>query len=274
MKYKIIVDSSSDLIKDDFKNENIDFEVIPLTIHIKNEEFKDTENLDIVDMLNKMNASSEKATSSCPSPGNYLEAMTADYNFVVTITSKLSGSYNSATLASNMLEDKKCFIIDSKGTAGLLEIIMNKLVSLINQGLEYDEICQKISEFRDTTNLFFMLDKFDNLVKNGRMSKITAFVAKLVHITPICQAVDGEIKIYQKVRTKSMAFKKMIEAICLSDIDFSNRVCIISHAFDLQTATYLKDELSKVASFKEIIIRPMRGLCSFYALEGGIIISY
>ena len=248
MKYKIIVDSSSDLTNDYLKDEAIDFEVVPLTIHVDKNEFVDDENIDIPLMLETMK------------------------NF--TISSKLSGSNNSANLAKNICEDKNVFVIDSKGTAGMMELIVDELVRLIKEGNSYDEICSKILKFRDNLNLFFVLESFDNLVKNGRMSKFSALFAKLIKIRPLCIASDGDIKMHKTVRTRWAALDAMIDEIANSNIDFNNRVCIISHTFAEDDALKIKEKLLARCPFKEVRIRPTRGLCSFYALTKGIICSY
>lgn len=278
MKYKIIVDSSSDLYNNYLEQQgvtDIGFEVVPLTIHINGAEVVDNDDVDIDDMLNKMHSYSGKSTSSCPAPGIYNDSYTADYNFVISITSKLSGSFNSAKVAASLIEDeKKVFLIDSKGTAGSLEIIVIKLVELIQQNLSYEEICKEIIKFRDSLTLYFVLDLFDNLVKNGRMSKVAAVVAKIVHIKPLCKAEDGEIKIYQKIRTRKSAINSLINCIISSSIDFSSRTLVISHQGDEATALQIEEEVKKAVKFKNIIIRKMKGLCSFYALERGIICTY
>ncbi|HIT43494.1 TPA: DegV family protein [Candidatus Avacholeplasma faecigallinarum] len=274
MKYKIIVDSSSDLTNDYLKDEAIDFEVVPLTIHVDKNEFVDDENIDIPLMLETMKNFNGKSTSSCPSPGDYVKSITADYNFCITISSKLSGSNNSANLAKNICEDKNVFVIDSKGTAGMMELIVDELVRLIKEGNSYDEICSKILKFRDNLNLFFVLESFDNLVKNGRMSKFSALFAKLIKIRPLCIASDGDIKMHKTVRTRWAALDAMIDEIANSNIDFNNRVCIISHTFAEDDALKIKEKLLARCPFKEVRIRPTRGLCSFYALTKGIICSY
>ena len=126
MKYKIILDSSSDMNKDFIKDEEIGLEIVPLTIRVRDKEFVDEDKLDIDKMLEEMHSYSGKSTSSCPSPYNYFEACTGEYNFIITISYKLSGSYNSACLASKMIQDKKVFVIDSKLTSGAMILIAKK----------------------------------------------------------------------------------------------------------------------------------------------------
>lgn len=272
-KFKIIVDSSSDLTNQAIQDEEIDFEVVPLTIHIKDREFYDNDALDTKEMLDAMHASTTKNTTSCPAPGSFLEAFNAEYNFCITITSKLSGTFNSARMAMEM-SDNKCFIIDSKGTCGSLSLIVDQLVKLIKMGKSYEEICKEIIEFRDQINLLFVLDRFDNLVKNGRMSRITSIIAGVLHIKPLCEAVDGEIKVSEKPRTRKLAFKRMVEVIGEKVQNFSERDCVISYCENEALGQELAETIKEKYSFKSIVVRKMRGLASFYALEDGVIVCF
>ena len=200
MKYKIVVDSSSDLLNDYIVDDDVLFEVAPLTIHIGDKHFIDDENININKMLEALD-SSVKATTSCPNPNDYLKCFDgADNIFVVTISSKLSGSYNSALIASNSVEGKNILVIDSKLVSGNIIRIVDELYRLIKEGLTFLEIKDRILKFRDNEKLFFVLDKYDNLINSGRLPKAIAFVASLLKIKPLCYGEDGEIKILHKVK--------------------------------------------------------------------------
>lgn len=273
MKYKIILDSSSDMNIDFIKDDEVGFEIVPLTINVKDKEFVDDDKLDIDKMLKEMHSYSGKSTSSCPSPYKYIEACSGEYNFIITISSKLSGSYNSACLASSMIKDKKIFVIDSKLTSGAMILIAKKIYSLIKEGKDYQTICQDIEKYRDERNLLFVLDNFENLIKNGRMSKFTATIAKLLMIKPLCIGEEGEIKIYKKVRTRKLAILRLISEIKEKVGEtYKEKECIITHCYDNETGLLIRDSLKDY--FKEVILLPMKGLCSFYALEKGIIVSF
>ena len=275
MKYQILVDSASDLTDDYIKDENIDFKVVPLTIRTGEQEFVDDNTLDTAKMLEQMHAN-KKSTSACPSPESFLENFSnAQYTFIVTITSKLSGCYNSAVVAKNSYEkSENVCVIDSKAVSGTEILIVDRLKQLIEEGKEFEEICNEIQKFRDERELFFKLHKFDNLVNNGRMSKFSYLLANTLSIKPVCVANDGEIKVAKKVIGIKNAFSKMITMIGEKIKDFSKRVLIITHCFAEKEANDIKDSIEKKYNFKEIRVKPMRGLCSFYALEKGIIVCH
>ena len=275
MKYQILVDSASDLTNEYIKDDKIGFKVIPLTININDKEYVDDDNLDCDRMLADMHAS-KKNSSACPAPESFLsEFANAEYTFVVTITSKLSGCFNSAHVAQQSYDKpENIFLIDSKAVSGTEILIVDKLVELIKSGMEFEDICKEISKYRDKKNLYFILQKCDNLINNGRMSKIAGLIASKLVIRPICIAHEGEIKMAKKIFGIKNAFAKMIQMICEKAKDFSKEVLIITHCQAEEEANQIKTDIEKQCNFKEVRVLPMRGLCSYYALEKGIIVCH
>lgn len=275
MKYQILVDSASDLLSDYYTDPEIGFKVVPLTIHVNDKEYVDNDSLNIQEMLANMHAS-KKSSSACPAPQSFLsEFDNAEYTFIVTITSKLSGCYNSAVVAKNSYsKPENICVIDSKAVSGTEMLIVDKLIELIKQDLPYEQIVKEITEYRDKRSLYFILQKFDNLVNNGRMSKIAGLIASKLVIRPICIAYEGEIKIAKKIIGIKNTFTKLVQMIGEKAKDFSKETLIITHCFAEEEANYIKSDLEKKCNFKEIRILPMRGLCSYYALEKGLIICH
>ena len=91
-------------------------------------------------------------------------------------------------------------------------------------------------------------------------------------IKPICKAIEGEIKIHKKVRTRRVAIKDMVEEICAFNNE--NKKCVISHCEDEETALSVKKMLEEKSNFKEIVVISTKGLCSFYALEKGLLVAF
>ena len=275
MKYQILVDSASDLKSDYIQDQNIGFKVIPLTININDQEYVDNDDLNCEQMLKDMHGS-KKNSSACPAPESFLQNFdSAEYTFIVTITAKLSGCYNAACVAKNSYsKPENVHVIDSKAVSGTEILIVDKLVELIKEGLPFEEIKTKIDEFRDERNLYFILQKFDNLVNNGRMSKIAGLIASKLVIRPICIAHEGEIKMAKKIIGIKNAFSKMVQMIKEKAKDFSKQTIIITHCFAEEEAKEIKSNIEKLCNFKEIRILPMRGLCSYYALEKGVIVCH
>ncbi len=273
MKYQIIVDSCADLKSDYIKNKNIGFNVIPLTINVGEKEYVDNDEIDVKAMLEDMKKS-KKSSSACPAPQSFLDQFKkAEYTFVVTITSKLSGCNNAAIVAKNSYEkSENIHVIDSKAVSGTEILIVDKLVELIEKDLSFEEIKTEIDKYRDERNLFFILQKFDNLVNNGRMSRFAGLIASTLVIRPICIADKGEIKIAKKTIGIKNAINKMIQMIGEKAKNIENSTIIISHCFANEEVAMIKKELESKYNFKEIRIIETKGLCSYYALEKGFIV--
>ena len=168
MSYKIVVDSSSNLKNDYLKDQDIGFEVVPLTIRVDDEIFVDNDNIDVDKMLTSMHKSKKKSTSACPSPYDFLKTFEGyDNIFIITISSKLSGCYNSAINAGQQAqnEGKNVYVIDSKATAGSMILLVDEVYRLIKENYSFEEIKTKIEEYQKSINLLFVLSKYDNLVK-------------------------------------------------------------------------------------------------------------
>lgn len=276
-KFQIIVDSASDLDSKYVKNKDIGFRVVPLTITIGDKNYVDDDNINVDEMLESLHKFKGKTSTACPSPEAFSKYYTdAENTFVVTISSKLSGTYNAACLGAKELENDSNFkihVIDSKLVSGAEELIVDKLVELIEKGLEFNDIVTEIDKFRNERQLFFTLAKFDNLIANGRMSKIVALIAKTLIIRPVCKGVEGEIKVIEKVIGVNNAFKKMATFISKAVQTFKDKVLIINKCKADNECEQLVKLIKENCDFKEIRIKETKGLCSFYALEKGLIVS-
>lgn len=276
-KFQIIVDSASDLDSKYVKNKDIGFRVVPLTITIGDKNYVDDDNINVDEMLESLHKYKGKTSTACPSPEAFSKYYTdAENTFVVTISSKLSGTYNAACLGAKEFENDSNFkihVIDSKLVSGAEELIVDKLVELIEKGLEFNDIVTEIDKFRNERQLFFTLAKFDNLIANGRMSKIVALIAKTLIIRPVCKGVEGEIKVIEKVIGVNNAFKKMATFISKAVQTFKDKVLIINKCKADNECEQLVKLIKENCDFKEIRIKETKGLCSFYALEKGLIVS-
>lgn len=278
MTFKIISDSSCDLDKDYLQGKDIEFDIVPFVVNILGQEFVDDGTHNVAQMLSVLSTTQEKSTSACPPPQVFYDSMTADINFVVTISSQLSGSYNSACVAQKMAEEdgKKVYVIDSRATCGVQILIIDKLVELIESGLSFDEICTQIQKYTDERNLVFVLKNFDNLIRNGRVLKIVAKLAVIINLNPVCiKSPEGTIEIKEKVIGNKKTVRRMVEIIGENGGDLEGREIIISHCLaDVEAETVKQKILATYPQLKGVRVIPTKVLASFYALEQGMIISY
>lgn len=278
MTWKIVADSGCDYRT--IENIAVDtlFESVPLTIQVGNEIFIDNAQLNIDDMMKKMYATSSASKSACPSPDDYMKAFDGASNiFVVTITGTLSGSHNSAQVAKKLyLEehpDVNIHIIDTLSAGGENDLIIKKLNFLIGQGLSYEEVVTEITAYQTKTKLLFVLAKVDNLVKNGRLSKLVGAVVGLLNIRMVGEASqDGKLELLQKARgaKKSLiaAFDELIKA------GYVGGQIIIAHRNNLKFCQQFSEMVREKFPQAVIEVIPTSGLCSFYAEENGLLIGY
>lgn len=278
MTWKIVADSGCDYRT--IENLAVDtlFESVPLTIQVGDEIFIDNDQLNIDEMMEKMYATSSASKSACPSPDDYMKAFDGALNiFVATITGTLSGSYNSAQVAKRLyLEDHpdvNIHIIDTLSAGGENDLIIKKLNLLIGQGLSYEEVIKEITAYQAKTKLLFVLSKVDNLVKNGRLSKLLGAVVGLLNIRMVGEASqDGKLELLQKARgaKKSLiaAFDELIKA------GYAGGQIIIAHRNNLKFCQQFSEMVRERFPQAVIKVIPTSGLCSFYAEENGLLMGY
>lgn len=250
----------------------------PLKILVGDTEFVDTPDLDVKDMMDKMYAYSGKTSSACPSPDYYANLFRKPGDVIaLTITSGLSGSYQSACLARDMVleeePDKKIYVVNTLSCGGELALMVRKINELIEEGLGFDEVVAEIEEYRKHTHLLFMLNSMDNLIKNGRVSKMVGMAANLLKIKIIGRAnEEGVIELIHKVRGEKKLILTAFEE--MKRRGYTGGKTIISHCFNLEGALELKKTI--LNEFKDACIEifPMSGLCSFYAEKGGYIVGF
>lgn len=278
MTWKIVADSGCDCRQ--LKNPAFDTEFVsvPLKIQVADQVFVDDADLDIDKMMETMYATSEASKSACPSPDDYLRAFEgAKHIFVVTITGTLSGSHNSAQLAKNIyLEehpDTQIHVIDSLSAGGEVDLIVEKINDLINQGLSFEEVVEVITTYQEKTKLLFVLAKVDNLVKNGRLSKLIGAVVGLLNIRMVGEASEtGTLELLQKARGAKKSLQAAYDEIIKAG--YAGGRIVMAHRSNEKFCQQLSELLREKYPQAEIKILPTSGLCSFYAEEGGLLMGY
>jgi len=277
METRIIVDSCVDFNEKIFGDEEY-MERIPFKIIIDDEEIID-EDLDTSILLGKMKNSKNKIKTACPSPHDFLESLKkCKNNFIVTISGKLSGSYNSAMLAKQMLQEEFpnsfVHVFDCKTAVSGADLVVLKVKQLIEEKVHNTQIVEQVTQYIENMKTLFVLEKLDNLVKNGRISSAKALMGSLLQIVPIMTANDGEIILKEQVRGKKKAFNRLIDLIGEEGTDFKNKILGIGHVNAKEKAEKLKDEIGSKYNFKDIIIFEGGGLSTVYADDGGIVVCY
>ena len=274
MNFKIVTDSSSDML--DFVG--IPFSIAPLKIVTTKKEYRDDQRLNVASMVEDLLKYKGKSSSSCPNTDDWLSTFgDADRIFCITITATLSGCYNAACVAKQIYEeqnpDKKVFVINSLSTGPEMKLIIEKLSELINAGKEYEVICEEITAYSAKTGLIFMLESMKNLSNNGRVSNLTAKAAGLLGIRVVGKASEkGDLQPLDKCRGETKSRCTIINR--MREEGYWGGKVRIAHCLNPQFADTIKQALIKEFGKIDIDIYECRGLCSFYAEKGGILIGF
>lgn len=278
MKWSIVADSSCDLMRQDVVNEAVHFTTVPFVLHVGECDYVDDEQMDVPELLTAMETCSTASRSACPSPQTWAEEFEkADCTIAITISANLSGSLNSAVSAKEMVlaeyPEKKIAVVDSKATGPETAMCIYKMVEWIQNGDAFETVIEKAERFLEETKTSFALCSFDNLVKNGRMSKLTGFVARKLGMWGIGIASnEGTIIIKGKSRGAAKALDILVDD--MQQRGFSGDQVDIHHCQNENMAERLRLKIQERWNAARITIRPTRCLDGFYAERKGLIIGF
>lgn len=273
-KNVIVADSSANLFQFDCG----DFMPVPLKILAGEKEYVDNEALDVATMLTDLREYKGRSSTACPSVGDWLQAFgDAEEVYGVSLTSHLSGCYNAACIAAEeyMAEHpgRRVFILDSLSTGPELELLIEKYRELIEAGYAFDEIQERIQEYLKQTHLLFSLESLSNFVKNGRVSPAIAAAANILGIRIVGRASDeGELEPLHKCRGEKRAIKQLWDSMQQSG--YAGGKVRIRHSDNRNAAEMLSGEILSSYPDADIQIGVNRGLCSYYAEKGGILVGF
>lgn len=277
--YKIVVDSCGEL-PEELKQDG-HFQTVSLELEVDGYRVKDDENFDQLDFLRRVKESRTCAKSSCPSPEQYMSAYEgeAEHVYVVTLSGKLSGSYNSAVLGGNLYREehddgKQIYVFNSR-TASIGETIIGlKIQEYEETGLPFEEVVVKTEEYISSMNTYFVLETLETLRKNGRLTNLKAFIANTLNIKPVMGSTkEGSICQLDQARGMNKALDKMIKSMLSKTKNCEERVLAIAHCNCPERAQAVREKVEELARFKKIIVIDTAGVSSMYANDGGVIMA-
>lgn len=272
MNRKIVADSSGDL-----NHLSIPFASASMIIHTSENSYLDDDKLNVASMVEDLLRYKGKTSSACPGVGDWLEAFgDAEEVFCLTITSRLSGAYNSACLAKEEYEstypERRVHVFDSLSTGPEMQLLAEKIQELTSQGASFDEVCNQLEAYSKRTNLIFMLESLKNLANNGRVSHTVAKVTGILGIRLVGKALDGRLEPLDKCRGAKKALQTMVER--MKELGYKGGKVRIAHCLNPEAAKELVELLK--AEFRSICaeIYSTGGLCSYYAEKGGMLVGF
>ena len=273
MGYKIVADSSSNLPE----LEGVAYASVPLKIVTAEKENVDDSSLDTARMMKELAAYKGRSGTACPSVGEWLEAFgQAENVFAVTITSSLSGCYNSCVQAKAAYEEtpgRRVCCLDTLSTGPEMVLIIEKLRALIAAGLDFDQIERSIREYMKHTHLVFMLESVDNLAKNGRVSPLIARAVGVLGIRIVGKASDeGTLQQLHKCRGENRGLDTMLRE--MEEHGYKGGRASIGHCCNEPAALALRDRIRARYPQAEISILPFAGICSYYGEKGAVLAGF
>ena len=278
MSYKIVIDSCGELL-DEWKQDPR-FESVALTLSVDGVNIIDDETFDQADFLKRVAECPECPKSACPSPERYMRAFDceAEHVYAVTLSAELSGSYNSAVLGKNLLQedhpDRQIHIFNSKSASVGQTLIAMKIQECEEAGLPFEQVIETVDAYIEQQHTFFVLDNLETLRKNGRLSKVKALVASALKIKPVMGSTEeGAICQLDQARGMNKALVKMAQAIVEKTADSGQKTLAISHCNCHERAILLKTSLEERMPINKIVILDTAGVSSMYANDGGVIVA-
>lgn len=278
MSYKIIGDSCLDLTKELKKDSH--FQMVPLTLQVDEVQVIDDETFDQKNFLQLVASSPNCPKTACPSPEMFKEAYECEAEdiYVITLSSKLSGTYNSAMLGKDLYEEehgpKNIAVIDSwSASSGELNIGLY-IQELCEAGLPFVEVVERAERYKaEDMKTYFVLESLDALRKNGRLTGLQAFFATALNIKPVMSADQGVIIKLDQARGINKAISRMCELAVKGTKDPEKRRVIIAHCNNPARAEQVKAELLKLSPFRDVVITETAGVATVYASDGGVILA-
>lgn len=226
MKTRIIIDSTTDLVQE-YKNR---VSVVPLTVNFGEEEYIDGVTIDYKTFYEKLIESDVLPTTSQANPDTFMKEFekvkeAGESAVVITLSSRLSGTYQSAMIAADDFEN--IYVVDGGSATIGNSILVEYAIKLLDEGMSAKEIAEKLEEEKGKIVIVALLDTLEYLKKGGRISKTVAFAGTVLNIKPVVSVIDGEIGMLGKARGSKMGNNLLVQEIeKAGGVDFSKPVLL------------------------------------------------
>ena len=273
-QFRIAADSSCNLLALD----GADFVSVPLTIRTDAEEFRDDASLDVDAMVAALRATKGRSYSACPNIAQWEEAFGERGDVIAfTITSGLSGSYNAACAAKEICRQRdpssRIHVVDSLSAGPEIALLIEKALSETRAGADFDGVRRAVQEYRERTRLLFALESMHNLAQNGRVNRLVATMAGVLGIRAVGQAsAEGTLEMLGKARGARRTRQLMLSE--MERLGYRGGSARIGHCQNETLALEIRDEIRRRFPAADAQIHPLRGLCSYYAERGGIMLGF
>lgn len=243
---RIITDSTCDLSIEDMKQQQV--EVVPLTVHFGEEQYRDKYDITNEEFYKKLEVCDVLPTTSLVSPEEFFKVFQQfpeDDLLVIMISSKLSGTCQSAYIAKKMTERSNIYIVDSLNASVALGLLVKQAIELKNKVNSAKELYEALEESKKKIVIFAAVDTLEYLVKGGRLGRAAGTIGKVLNIKLLLTLIDGKLEVVAKHRGMQRAMKDMIQRYqenCLLDPEST---VMYAHTGAEQRAKNLRETIGK-----------------------------
>ena len=282
MAIRIFSDSSCDLPKEWI--EEYDIHIVPLKISFGSETFLDRVNLSVAEFYEKMRNHADLPKTAAPSPHAYIELFEkvmqpGDEAMVISLSSALSGTHQSATMAIEMFQETHpSFRMEAfdtlNGSVGQGLVVL-KVAQMIANGETFDQVAEKMPDLiRNTYNLV-LLETVENAVKGGRVDRVKGMIASVLNIKVLLHvSKEGKVEILDKVRGSKNALKRYLDLVGEYGDNFEEKIMGIAHSNCEEKALEVKKMLEERYKTAKIFLTEIGPTIGTYASEGGLLIAF
>ncbi|OIU72532.1 DegV family protein [Rossellomorea aquimaris] len=260
MTVKLFADSASDLPKEFFNQDNIEF--FPLKVHIEGQDYEDLISIEPKKVFDKIREGHMPKTSQV-SPETFLKKFTEiaendEKGIYVAFSSQLSGTYQTAVMIRDQVKEEHpgldLAIIDSKCASLGYGLVVKSALTALNEGCDQQEIIDIINYQAEHMEHLFTVEDLDYLAKGGRVSKASAFLGGLLNIKPLLHVEDGKLVPIEKLRGKKKLLRRILELMEERGTNLSEQTIAISHGDDEELALEMKKLIEEKFSPKDVYI--------------------
>ena len=245
---RILVDTSADLTSEEYKDLNIEF--VPITVSLNGKDYLDGVDLTKDEFYDLLTHTEEFPMTAQPSPQSFVDMFEAaqesgDSLIYLSLSSGLSGTFQAATLAKSMVDYDEIYLIDSLSATHAIHILAQYACKLRDENVPVAEIAEKLEALKSRITILAGVDTLEYLYKGGRLNKATAAIGELANLKPIITVTqEGKIGVPGKCLGRNKALATLVKMVTEKGIDTSFPVYTV-YSYGTENAEKLKAKLEK-----------------------------
>jgi DegV family protein with EDD domain len=274
---RIITDSTADLSAEDYEKHGI--AVVPITLRLGDRTWRDFFDIDPDDYYVLLKESKDFPTTSQPSPQEFIDAYAplvekGEPILSIHVSSKLSGTYQSACLAKSHFRDARIDVVDSCQVSGGLGIIVLLCAEKAGSGASFEEVAQFARDLAGSVQTYMSVDSLEYLHRGGRISNAQAFLGSLMKIKPLLQMVEGEIRPIEKIRTTAKLLDRFVEVVEEAARDKGSLQLSVAESDNGEAIAGFVERLLQISGVSLVHRSKIGGACASYGGPGSVLVTF